>query len=179
MCEKQILDLAREAGFFPALCDTADIPVEYAFRRYCEENLCGQYGKNYGCPPHCGTPEEMEHRLRVPGRALVLQSEWPISDYTDRAAITAAKVAHNAASFALLQRLAADGVRGFMVGCSGCTLCEECALFRGEPCAYPDQRYACMSAYCVHVLDLATRCGLRYDCDDGKLRMFGMLVLGK
>lgn len=179
MTERQILDFAREAGFSAALCDTADIPVDHSFRRYCEENLCGQYDKNYGCPPRCGTPAEMEARLRVPGHALVLQSTWPIADYTDRAAIAAAKIAHNAASQALLQRLAADGIRGFMVGCSGCTLCEECALTHGAPCTYPQQCYACMSAYCIHVLELAARCGLRYDCGDSKLRMFGMLVLEK
>ena len=60
MTERQILDFAREAGFSAALCDTADIPVDHSFRRYCEENLCGQYDKNYGCPPRCGTPAEME-----------------------------------------------------------------------------------------------------------------------
>ena len=177
--EQQILTLAREAGFSPAFCDTADITVDHTFRRYCEENLCGQYGKNYGCPPNCGLPEEMEAQLRIHGRALVLQSAWPITDYSDHAAIAAAKVAHNAASQALLQTLAAEGIGGFMVGCSGCTVCAQCALLRGAPCVYPAQRYACMSAYCVHVLDLATRCNLRYDCADGNLRMFGMLVLKK
>lgn len=179
MNEKQILDLARAAGFSAALCATADIPVDHSFRRYCEENLCGQYGRNYGCPPRCGTPAEMEARLRVPGCALVLQSTWPIADYTDSAAITQAKIAHNTASCALLQRLAAEGVRGFMVGCSGCTLCEECALTRGAPCVYPQRCYACMSAYCVHVRELVAGCGLRYDCADGNLRMFGMLILEK
>lgn len=179
MTELQILAIAREHGFSPAFCDADAIPVDHSFRRYCEENLCGQYGKNYGCPPHCGTPEEMEARLHIPGRALVLQSAWPISDYTDHAAITQAKIAHNAASQALLRTLVAAGIRGFMVGCSGCTVCPECALLQGAPCACPEQRYACMSAYCVHVLDLATRCNLRYDCADGMLRMFGMLMLEK
>ena len=179
MTELQMLALAQEVGFSPAFCDTADIPVDHSFRRYCEENLCGQYGKNYGCPPYCGTPEAMEARLRIPGRALVLQSAWAISDYTDHAAIAQAKIAHNAASYALLQKLTAAGVRGFMVGCSGCTACPECTLQHGAPCARPKQHYACMSAYCVHVLDLATRCSLRYDCADGMLRMFGMLVLEK
>ncbi len=176
MKDQTLLQLAKEAGFTAALCDTATIPVEHSFRRYCEENLCGQYGKNYGCPPGCGTPQVMEQNLRVHRRALVLQTAWPITDYTDHAAITAAKTTHNAASVALLARLTAAGHTGTVIGSSGCTVCEVCALAEKKPCRFPDKRYACMSAYCVHVLELAKHCGLRYDCEDGLLRLFGMLI---
>lgn len=176
MDDTSLLHLAKEAGFTAALCQTAEIPVDHGFRRYCEENLCGQYGKNYGCPPHCGSPEEMEQALRARRRALVLQTAWPITDYTDHAAIAKAKAAHNAASVRLLECLTAEGHAGMVIGSSGCTLCETCARQQGNPCRYPVQRYACMSAYCVFVMGLARQCGIRYDCDDGMLRLFGMLV---
>lgn len=176
MDDQTLLKIAKEAGFTAALCETSSIPVDHGFRRYCEENLCGQYGMNYGCPPRCGTPEAMEQRLRTYGRALVLQTAWPITDYTDHAAISAAKVAHNAASVDLLAALTAAGHKGIVIGSSGCTLCEACALACGQPCRFPMQQYACMSAYCVHVLALAQHCGLRYDCGDGLLRLFGMLI---
>lgn len=176
MEEKALLELAKAAGFTAALCETADIPVDHSFRRYCEENLCGQYDKNYGCPPRCGSPEAMEQKLRSHRRALVLQTAWPITDYTDYAAIAKAKAAHNAASVQLLERLTAEGHTGMVIGSSGCTLCEACARLQGEPCRYPAQQYACMSAYCVFVMGLAQQCGIRYDCEDGMLRLFGMLI---
>lgn len=176
MEERDFLQLAQNAGFTAALCKTVQIPVEHAFRRYCEENLCGQYGKNHGCPPACGAPQDMEAHLRKYRSALVLQTAWPITDYTDHKAIVAAKIAHNASSVRLLAELEAAGHRGAVVGCSGCTVCEECSLLQGEPCRLPEQRYACMSAYCVHVLELAKLCNLRYDCEDGNLRMFGMIL---
>ncbi len=172
-----LLRIAEETGFTAAVCQTADIPVDPTFRKYCEENICGQYGKNYGCPPLCGTPKVMEELLRSYPRALVLQTAWNITDYTDHIAIAKAKTAHNAASAALLAKLKAEGEEGLIVGSSGCTVCEECALAQKKPCRFPEQQYACMSAYCVHVLELARLCQLRYDCDDGRLRLFGMLLL--
>ena len=60
MTAEQMVQYAYEEGFSAAaVVDTADIVFDPSFRPYCEENLCGQYGANYSCPPDCGTPEEM------------------------------------------------------------------------------------------------------------------------
>ena len=55
----RVLALARKAGFQAAVIDVSQIVFDAGFRKYCEENLCGQYNVNYSCPPQCGTPEEM------------------------------------------------------------------------------------------------------------------------
>ena len=45
MTEQEMLQLALDAGFAnAAIVDTADIVIDYSFRPYCAENLCGQYG---------------------------------------------------------------------------------------------------------------------------------------
>ena len=62
------------------------------------------------------------------------------------------------------------------MGASGCALCSPCALKEGKPCAFPDLRYSCMSAYCIFVRKLAERCGMEYDCGEGLLAFFGMYV---
>ena len=65
MQKEEMESLAREAGF----TNTAVIPADQlvfdpSLRKYCEDNLCGNYGKNYSCPPECGTPggDEGENR---------------------------------------------------------------------------------------------------------------------
>ena len=58
MTAEQMVQYAYEEGFSAAaVVDPADIVFDPSFRPYCEENLCGQYGANYSCPPDCGTPE--------------------------------------------------------------------------------------------------------------------------
>lgn len=178
MTESQLISLAVQEGFAAAaLVDTQDIPFDPMFRPFCEENLCGQYGVNHSCPPDCGTPEEMKQRVLSRKQALVLQTIWEISDYTDKAAIKQAKAAHNAAEIRLVKRLRAQGLDGLIVGASGCALCTPCRKAQGQSCAFPELQYSCMSAYCVFVKKLADACGMEYDCGKGLLAFFGMYVL--
>ena len=65
MTQEQIIQYAVDEEFAAAaIVNTKDIPFDASFRVYCEENLCGQYGANYSCPPDCGSPEEMKQKIR-------------------------------------------------------------------------------------------------------------------
>ena len=174
--QEKIARAVQEGFCAAAIMDTADIVFDPAFRPYCEENLCGQYGANHSCPPDCGSAEDMKNRVLAHKKALVLQTIWEISDYTDAAAIKKAKKAHNAAEIRLVQALRQDGCDGIIVGASGCALCSPCLQTLGQPCKFPDLQYSCMSAYCVFVKKLADACGMEYSPGDGLLAFFGMYV---
>lgn len=174
MNEHEILAMARELGFDAAMIDAEDVPVNHAYRACCEENLCGQYDGNYSCPPTCGTPQEMEDRIRENDRAVVVISRWDIADYQDRDTISKAKTAHNKKELTLARELRHRGLPGVMVGGGCCNLCSPCAMVSGKPCHYPEERFSCMSAYCVDVAALAKKCGLDFQWTPGKLFLCGM-----
>ena len=177
MKQAELLDIAFSEGFSSAaIVDTTDIPFDPSFRPYCEENLCGQYGVNYSCPPDCGTPEEMKQKILSRKKAILLQTMWEISDYSDAPSIKQAKASHNAAQIRLAKRLRQQNIDGFLVGASGCALCTPCALQKGKPCTFPEYQYSCMSAYCIFVKQLTDRCHMEYNCGDGLLAFFGMYV---
>ena len=177
MTEEKIIQYALEEGFLSAaIIDTSEITFDPSFRPYCEENLCGQYGVNYTCPPTCGTPEEMKKRILKHKKALVLQTIWEISDYTDKDAIKYAKNEHNAASIRLVKRLRAEQCDGLIVGASGCALCSPCAITENKPCRFPDFAFSCMSASCIFVRLLAEKSNMNYACENGLLPFFGMYV---
>lgn len=177
MTEQEMIQWAVQEGFSAAsVVDTDQIVFDPSFRPYCAENLCGQYGANYSCPPDCGSPEEMKQRVLAHRKALVLQSIWQVRDYSDTAAIKQAKKDHNAAELRLVKRLRAAGCDGIIVGASGCALCSPCAQTLGMPCNFPDLKYSCMSAYCIFVKKLADACSMDYTCGDGLLGLFGMYV---
>lgn len=179
MTEKEILDMAREEGFAAALIDPEEVPLDGRFREDCVENRCGRYDAHYACPPYCGTVEEMAARIRGGELALVLTSAWPIESYGDTEAIRHGTEEHNRASLRLLDALREKGCEGFMVGGSCCDLCHPCKKSLDEPCAQPERRFSCMSAYCVDVAKLAEKCGLEFAWDSRRLRPYGMLVLRK
>ena len=177
MTEKVIKELCIESGFDKAeIIDTDKIIFDAAFRPYCEENLCGQYGANYSCPPDCGTPEEMKEKVLAHKKALVLKSVCDINDFSDSALIKSAKQKHNAYTVAVIDTLQKQGYEGFMIGSSGCSLCSPCLLTKGQPCQFPNKMYSCMSAYCIYVKDLAEKCGMEYDYKHGALPFFSMYV---
>ena len=73
LTKEKIIERALEAGFHQAaIIETSQIVFDPSFRPYCQENLCGQYGANYSCPPECGSPEEMRQRILKHKYALVL-----------------------------------------------------------------------------------------------------------
>ena len=149
-----------------------------SFPAYTFEEIIGNHqeiAKNIcSVSPDCGSPEEMQRRLAPYRSALVVQSKWPITDYSDFAAIKAAKQWHNRKMLLVIDRLKQEGHRGKMAGASCCTLCERCAILDSQPCRDPERQFSCLSAYCIYVKALAEACGMEYTCADGQLALFGM-----
>ena len=170
-----MIEAALQTGFEAAVVvKTEDIPFDFSFRKYCEENLCGQYGANYSCPPDCGNCEEMRARILNRKYALIVQSSNKISDYS-ASAVERAKRRHCELALELEKKIKSSGIDGFTVGACGCTLCNPCMKKLGIPCKFPKYSYSCMSAYCINVKKLCDKCGLIYDISPN-LGLFGMYV---
>ena len=65
---------------------------------------------------------------------------------------------------------------GFCSGYNGCPLCDPCKQVEEKPCAFPEKRISCMSAYCIDVAELAKRCGFPFAWDANRLHLFGMIA---
>ena len=177
MTDQELTDLALNAGFSGAhVVNTGDLVFDPSFRPYCAQNLCGQYGANYSCPPDCGSPEQMKEKILAHRKALVMESIWEITNYQDKPAIKKGKATHNHWQLQILDAARSQGLEGFLVGASGCSLCTPCRIKTGEPCAFPDLRWSCMSAYCIYVKKLADLCGMAYDSGPGHVSFYGMFV---
>ena len=176
MTENELLRTAQAEGFCAAVVNTADIAVNYDFRRYCEENLCGKYGANYSCPPDCGTPQQVHEKLVSKSKALVLQKIYPINGYGDTEAITRAKMSVNRSVLNVLDKMSEAGYRGMPLGYNGCPLCNPCNRTLGSPCAFPERKISCISAYCIDVTKLAQLAGMEFGWSEEKLCLFGMIT---
>jgi len=177
MKHQDMIQYAIEEGFSAAeIIDTGNIVFDPGFRICCAENLCGQYGANHSCPPGCSSPEVMKGKILAHKKALVLQTIWEISDWSDWYTIRPAQNKHNAAQLRLAKRFREEGCEGLLVGAGGCSLCSPCQQMLNQPCRFPQEQFSCMSAYCVFVKKLTDHCGMEYDCGEGLLAFFGMYV---
>ena len=176
MTDLELLNLAKAEGFSAVLMAPEDVPIDGKFRAFCEENLCGQYNANYSCPPDCGSVETLRQTLLEQEKVLILQTIHTIGSYENKAAVMQAKVSHNGAVLRLMEKFRKAGYSGFCSGYNGCPLCNPCKRKENQPCAHPDQRISCMSAYCVDVAKLAERCQLDFAWEPDKLYLFGMIA---
>lgn len=177
MTDLKLIKLAEEAGFRAAVIPAKEIPVDGCFRKFCEDNLCGKYNANYSCPPACGSVEQVHERLFAKDKALVLQTIHDIGSYENKEAIFNSKKNLNLAVLELTENLRREGMDCFCLGYGGCPLCDPCKQIKGEPCAFPEKRISCMSAYCIDVGKLAGKCGMEFAWIPEKLFLFGMIML--
>ena len=176
-CEKA-LAFAHAQGFCAAIIDTKDIVFDSSFRRYCAENLCGQYGVNHSCPPNCGSFASMQRIVTGYRKALVVQSQWDLHDWNDFDTINQAQQAHTVAMLRIVDCMRRIQSRSRMCGVGSCNLCEVCTRTTGEPCRHPDRMFSCLSAYCINVKKLAETVGMRYVWGSTQLFLYGMILIG-
>lgn len=182
MDERIIKDIAQEAGFVKAaVIPTDELVFVHEFRRYCEQNACGNYGKNYGCPPYSGTPVEMENRVLKYSQAIVFQSRTRVNDIFDDKETKKIKKEHTQMTLKAMSSLESAGLQmdGFPVMCGPCNYCEECMMEKEKPCINDEMSFSCLSAYCIDAQRMAERCNMEIQWDGGIVSFFSIYVFNK
>lgn len=152
--------LAKISGF----TDAAFLPVQELvvvpeYRRFCEQNLCGNYGVLPVCPPMSGTVEEMTAVMQRYKTALVLMIETTPFDYRDTAEQKTAKKHQNLLTEQLMAKMQADGLTDLLMMGAG-----------------PWKHAPCMSAYCVDAQKMADAVHMKCWANDGKIRYFSLIL---
>ncbi|MDO4204187.1 MAG: DUF2284 domain-containing protein [Selenomonadaceae bacterium] len=147
---------ALAAGFaHAALIGTADLVYVPEYRKYCEENLCGNFGRLPVCPPACGTSDQMHERMLRYAKCLVLQSEFVPQEKTNQEYIRGKRI-HNELTEKLLEQLQLDDV--LVMSCG------------------PWKNYSCMSAYSIDAEAMSKSCGMVCWGNDGIVRYFSSIL---
>lgn len=183
--------MAADASLFQCLTDAAlalgafrasvipvdDIETDASFRDLCASNACGNYGRNWMCPPDAGDIEVLMADLRTYSYALVYQTVSELEDSYDFEGMMDAGVRHNRLMVALRQRLSEESLsRALHLGAGGCRLCEICAKRTGEPCRHPDLAVASLETYGVNVSRLAPAAGMKYINGQNTVTYFGAVL---
>ena len=144
MENKELFDKLSNIALSLGAYKATVIPVELvetdaAFRDMCVANACGNYGRNWMCPPDAGDIHDLMAALKTYSYALVYQTVSELEDSYDFEGMMDAGVAHNRLMVEL--RRGIEGLnlsRVLHLGAGGCRMCEVCAKRTGEPCRHPD-----------------------------------------
>ena len=77
---RELMERVEAEGCRAGITKVEDIQFEPEFRKACEANSCGNYGKCWMCPPDAGPIDELIARAKTYRYALVHQTIGQLVD---------------------------------------------------------------------------------------------------
>lgn len=155
---------ALDCGFTEAgPLDVSTLEFLPEVRDMCASGRCQMYGKNWACPPACGTLDEMREKVKKYSRGLLVQTVGQLEDNLDWE--TMQKTAEDQArNFNCLFDVLRKEYPALLAMSTGtCTRCDTCTYAEGKPCRFPDQLVYSMEACGLFVSKVCTDNGMKYN----------------
>lgn len=163
-----MIDLIQEAktlGFDTATAfDPAILEARQDIRDMCNADKCMIFGKNWGCPPHCGTVEECQQKMHSYSRGLLLQTTGHMAKAIDSKCYRETERRHLTAFYALADIVRNRYPNALCLGAGGCRICKKCAW--PEPCRFPEKAMSSMEGYGLFVTQVCRDAGVSYHYGD-------------
>lgn len=157
----EMIELALVQGFTSAAAlDPRALTVREEVRDMCAADKCRAYGRNWTCPPHCGTLAECGARIAGMASGLLVQTVGQLEDSFDFEAMAETERLHLARFHALADLLRETRPGVLCLGSGGCRLCGSCAY--PEPCRFPERACPSMEGWGLLVNDACQAAGVPY-----------------
>ena len=152
------------------------VPEQWV-RTLCEEDKCGNYGKNYTCPPLVGTLGEMKERLASFNRGILFQYATPVDVKGDRKGVQESKVDFHRKILELEGFFILRGIRDLwgMIGGS-CSLCGVCHARAEKPCPQPEDARSSLESLGIAIIPLLEALGLDNAFHPDKITWTGCIL---
>ena len=131
-------------------------------REMCSADRCNRYGKNWRCPPGCGSIEEAAAEASNYAFGLLVQTTGHMEDDFDYETIEETSKKHKINFASLVAKLRKRYVKILPMGAGTCEICEKCA-YPDAPCRFPDRAISSMEAYGLWVSKVCELSGIPYN----------------
>lgn len=158
---ERLIQLALDAGFdHAAPLDVSTLEARRDIREMCAVDKCHAYNKNWTCPPHCGTLEECQQRMRSFTHGILMQTEGKLKKSVDWRRTVATEKWHMENLHRAADEIKKRYPNALCLGAGGCRICAQCAY--PEPCRFPEKACASMEGYGLFVTDVCRKNNLPY-----------------
>ncbi len=174
----KMIDLAREHGFtHAAALDPDTMILMPEVRDMCLANTCGQYDKNWSCPPGCGTLEECRQKVSGYHSGILVQTVGDLEDSMDFETMICLEKQHKENFAELTNVLSGLYPKLLPLGAGTCTLCKVCT-YPDTPCRFPERSISSMEAYGILVTQICKDNGMKYYYGPNTLAYTSCYLLG-
>lgn len=156
---------AREIGFDGvAAFDPGILIAREDVRSMCAADKCGAYGKNWTCPPACGSIPECQVKMQSYTRGILLQSVGHMTKDIDSRCYRETERRHTENFRAFADLIREEYPDALCLGAGGCRVCKVCAY--PQPCRFPGKAMSSMEGYGLFVTQVCRDAGLPYHYGD-------------
>ena len=131
-------------------------------RDMCNVDRCHQYGKNWRCPPGCGSIEEAAEQAAKYSYGIIVQTIGIMEDDFDYETIQETGGKHKKNFAALVEKLKKRYSDILPMGVGTCEICESCT-YPHAPCRFPEKSISSMEAYGLWVSKVCELSGIPYN----------------
>ena len=167
---------ALELGFSVAVPLKVDaLHAREEVRAMCAADTCRAYGKNWTCPPHCGTLAQCQQKMEGYGGGILLQTVGQLTKRVDTKGIQETEQRHLQLFHVLAEQIRREYPDALCLGSGGCRICAACAY--PEPCRFPEKACSSMEGYGLFVTQVCRDHGVAYHHGEGTVTFTACILL--
>lgn len=144
-------------------------------RRFCECNSCGDYGKNWMCPPGVGEVGEWQEKILGYRHAVLFNYVGEIEDSFDFESMMEIGTEFGRMVRQIKTIMTENQADFLLLGAGGCHLCKTCT-YPDAPCRRPEDTIPSMEGCGLFVAKIAEPCGFKYINGENTVTYFGLLM---
>ena len=161
--KEELIEIANSLGLSQnGIFDVSKLAFRTEVRDMCAADRCQMYGKNWACPPACGTLDEIREKASHYSWGLVVQKTGQMEDPYDVDVMmeTEKELKEQFLKFCdvLMEE---EKIDCLPMGAGSCTRCKECT-YPDAPCRFPEKLFPSMEAYGLVVSDTCQLADIPY-----------------
>jgi predicted metal-binding protein len=144
-------------------------------RKMCEQNTCGQYGRNWTCPPAVDSLDDIKTDIGRFDTFVVVYKVYPLKSSFDFEGMVLG-IADFRKRLLKLKKALPEGKPYKILGAGSCMLCKKCSYRDGEPCIRPEDAFVSVEACGIDVMRLMSDNGLKYNNGKDTVTYIGAII---
>lgn len=140
---------------------TTECLFSHHVRQACEQNQCGCWGKNWRCPPACGSSEELKILVQSYPNMLLFTKIIQLEDSFDVEAMDRGRKAFTNSLRLLNHTHHLTDNHMMILGVGACDLCYPCP-YPKEECPHLEDSFIALEATGIDVVALAKKANIKY-----------------
>lgn len=178
ICEK-LKEAAIQSGMQQAgFIYTTELKFYPEIQEICKQNICGNYGSSWACPPATGTIRDCKSRVRQYEKMLLFSAVYAVEDSFDFEGMQAGMLAFKDCVDLFDKKIKEYLTDYLLLSNEGCVRCAKCT-YPSAPCRFPEYLHHSIEGYGFNICELANTAGLKYRNGENTVTFFGGLLFGK